>query len=92
MVLIITGIRVPGNVAYGKSAVQTGAWAGLTANKAVDGMLDSDGIGNQYCAHPYADRGPAQWTADLQDNHRLYSITIYNTEHSKFSFAYYKEQ
>ena len=69
---------IPGNVAYNKSAVQTGVWGELTADKAVDGLLDSHGEGNRYCAHPNTPNNPAMWTVDLGDSHRLYNITIYN--------------
>ena len=81
-VLILTDRRIPGNVAYGKPAVQTGAWGGLTADRAVDGLLYSDDVGNQHCAHPNTDSGPAVWTVDLQGTYKLYNVTIYNTMNS----------
>ncbi len=67
-------------MAYRRPAVQTGTYGGLTADRAVDGILDSDDIGNQYCAHPYTNTGPAMWTVDLGSSHRLYHVTIYNRE------------
>ncbi len=70
--------NIPGNVAYGKTAWQTGAYGDLIADKAVDGRLH-DGS-NYYCAHPFKQDGTqAQWTVDLQDNYQLYNITLYNT-------------
>ncbi len=74
--------------------MQTGALGGLTAERAVDGRLFSDDVydvGNQNCAHPDTNNGPAQWVVDLQASYQLYNVTIYNTEHGKSSFADYRE-
>ncbi len=77
--------NVPGNVAYGKPAEQTGVWYGLKADRAVDGRLwdqqASGSYGNDHCAGPYTANinYPVQWTIDLQYNHQLYNVTIYNT-------------
>ncbi len=69
-------------MAYRRPAVQTGVWDGQTADRAVDGLLDSDGTENRYCAHPNTNTGPAMWTVDLGSNHQLYNVTIYNTENA----------
>ncbi len=66
-------------MAYNKPAEQTGVWQGLVAERAVDG----DPIPYQQagsCAHPY-DRNISQawWRVDLGYLHRIYSVTIYNT-------------
>ncbi len=46
----------------------------------MDGLLDSDGPNNQFCAHPLGPPGGAQWTVDLRGHYQIYNITIFNRE------------
>ena len=89
----------PENIALNKPANQTGTWQDLTADKAVDGLKDSNtnGIADYYkqvCAHP--DTGdsnvPAEWWVYLGDTYSINTVTVYNTydnggEHMKLAVS-----
>ena len=68
-----------------KPTNQTGAFGGLTSDKAVDGLLYNTGGGddNAHCAHPLNQEGqPAEWWIDLEEMYKIHSITLYNTGNS----------
>ncbi len=69
-----------GNVAYSKPTEQTGAWHGFTSDRAVDGNTDAYQEQGS-CAHPDTD-SIAWWRVDLESLHRIYSVTLYNTNSS----------
>jgi hypothetical protein len=52
----------------------------MSSGKAVDGNI---GLTNQngFCAHPYSDNpnNTVSWTVDLGSLHRIYNVTVYNT-------------
>ena len=77
---------ISANIALNKPAYQTGQWEGLSADKAVDGLLDIRSVGNYYesvCAHPLAQRGGvALWWVDLQATYMISNVIIYNTYNS----------
>ncbi len=67
-------------MAYNKSAEQTGVWGGLVAERAVDGNTDIS-LDHESCAHPDDNSvSQAWWRVDLEDLHRIYNVTIYNTD------------
>ncbi len=69
-----------GNVAYNNPTEQTGVWHDYVAERAVDGNTDTDQDRGS-CAHPYdSSVSQAWWRVDLEDLHRIYSVTIYNTD------------
>ena len=65
-----------GNLAFRKSATQTGLYGGMVANKSLDGYVDG---GQPHCSHPDAAEGiSAWWMVDLGDNYVISSVTIYS--------------
>ena len=67
-----------GNVAYNKTATQSGTRVDFIAGAAVDGDTDSN-MRHHHCAHPDAKPGAnAWWTVDLTEQHRLDRVIIYN--------------
>ncbi|KAK2192155.1 hypothetical protein NP493_37g04013 [Ridgeia piscesae] len=65
-----------GNLAFKKSATQTGNFDHMVANRSLDGYVDG---GNTYCSHPDTARGTsAWWMVDLGDNYIISSVTIYS--------------
>ena len=70
-----------GNVAYGKTARQSGQYANYAPDYGVDGVLGSSpGDGNANCAHPDNDDGEAAWfVVDLGSIHRIFNVTLFNT-------------
>lgn len=81
MYVVILYICAAENLALHKPANQTGAWGGLTADRAVDGRYGATNGDQYYCAHP--DNGgnwqPAEWWVDLQDTYMVDNVTLYNT-------------
>ncbi len=68
-----------GNVAHNKPTMQAGLAEGHTSWRAVDGNIDTN-QDHGSCAHPDDDsRNPAWWRVDLGKLHRIYNVTIYNT-------------
>ena len=62
------------NIALNKPSNQTGTFNDMTADKAVDGNLDT-------CAHPNADYFvPSSWMIDLEASYRVTRFTIFNTK------------
>ena len=64
-----------GNLAFKKSATQTGNYGGMIANRSLDGYVDG---GQPHCSHPDAGRTSAWWMVDLGDNYVISSVTIYS--------------
>ena len=69
-----------GNVAFQKTAWQTGTWNGLEASYAVDGKGYT--ANQEYCAHPDPLSPPGCWAVDLGAVHRIFNVTIYNTQNN----------
>ncbi|KAK2145214.1 hypothetical protein LSH36_694g00043 [Paralvinella palmiformis] len=74
-----------GNVALHKPAYQLGSRDVGTADRAVDGILDSRGSDDysfSVCANPDSGsrgNGPAQWWVDLEATYRIHKVTVFNT-------------
>lgn len=71
------------NLALNKPAYESGAFGGLGAQRAVDGILDNGASENhslRVCAMTVSDGdGPAQWSVDLLNTYTIYTVTVFNT-------------
>ena len=68
---------------YSKPTNQTGTFADLTSDKAVDGIKYNKQDGQDYCAHPLNPTGqPAEWWIDLENMYKIHIVTLYNTGNS----------
>ena len=70
-----------GNVAYGKTANQSGTYKDKIAPRAVDGNITADLAGGR-CAHPDNVKGkPAWWSVDLGDLFKISDIVFFARNH-----------
>ena len=66
-----------GNVAYNKTAIQSGTHNGHVASRAVDGDIGPN-LAHGRCAHPADDnRQPAWWFVDLGEVYQINYIVFF---------------
>ena len=70
---------VTGNVAYEKAISTNRNWG--ANGRGVDGNTDPD-VDNHHCfQHGHISSGDAWWMVDLGDQHIIYNMTVYSTDH-----------
>ena len=73
-------MSITGNVAYGKTANQSGILNEWDASRAVDGGTNPD-ANHGSCAHPNRPNwNPALWSADLGHMHEIFNITLFTRD------------
>ncbi len=76
-------------MAYNKPTRQTGVWFDYVSDRAVDGNTDPDQVDGRSCAHPDdSSISQAWWRVDLEGLHRIYSVTLFNTNKYDGEFSF----
>ena len=78
MMIIVNDImHVSGNVAYSKKATARKVYAGMKAERAVDGNRDPNVENGKCFHHGYIESGDAWWIVNLGEQYVIYNMTVY---------------